>query len=270
MVVTRSAARMKQNQLVTLSDQNIVAESSRTKEPPAPKENIKKIPAARQCGNVAANLLEEQASNEINEEGSSAPKKNIKKIPAARQCGNVAANLLEAQESNENEKTGTKKKDKKEQLDSKLSSTVQSPKSARSKESPRSKETPAPKKNVKKTPAALQCVDAAANILAEQSSNEMNEEGPSAPKKNVKKVPAARQCVKVAANLLEAQESNENEKTGTKKKVEKLPSSKMSSTSPEAATKDNANPNMKPSLKKSTKKQKSQKAGKDKIENEAK
>ncbi|KMZ04432.1 uncharacterized protein LOC6728650 isoform X5 [Drosophila simulans] len=162
MVVTRSAARMKQNQLVTLSDQNIVAESSRTKEPPAPKENIKKIPAARQCGNVAANLLEEQASNEINEEGSSAPKKNIKKIPAARQCGNVAANLLEAQES------------------------------------------------------------------------------------------------------------NENEKTGTKKKVEKLPSSKMSSTSPEAATKDNANPNMKPSLKKSTKKQKSQKAGKDKIENEAK
>ncbi|XP_044779272.1 protein slender lobes isoform X4 [Drosophila simulans] len=263
MVVTRSAARMKQNQLVTLSDQNIVAESSRTKEPPAPKENIKKIPAARQCGNVAANLLEEQASNEINEEGSSAPKKNIKKIPAARQCGNVAANLLEAQESNENEKTGTKKKDGK-QLDSKLSSTVQSP------EAERSKETPAPKKNVKKTPAALQCVDAAANLLAEQSSNEMNEEGPSAPKKNVKKVPAARQCVKVTANLLEEQASNENEKTGTKKKVEKLPSSKMSSTSPEAATKDNANPNMKPSLKKSTKKQKSQKAGKDKIENEAK
>ncbi|XP_033165139.1 protein slender lobes [Drosophila mauritiana] len=223
MVVTRSSARMKQNQLVTLSDQNIVAESSRTKEP---------------------------------------PKKNIKKLPAGRQCVKVTANLLEEQASNENEKTGTKKKDGK-QLDSKLSSTVQSPEAERSIESSRSKETPAPKKNVKKTPAALQCVDAAANLLAEQSSNEMNEERPSAPKKNVKKLQAARQCVKVAANLVEAQESNENEKTGTKKKVEKLPSSKMSSTNPEAATKDNANPNMKPSLKKSTKKQKSQKAGKD-------
>jgi len=86
-----------------------------------------------------------------------------------------------------------------------LSSTVQNTEAARS------KETPAPKKNVKKLQAALPCADAAANLLEEQASNEMNEEGPPVPKKNVKKLPAARQCVKVAANLLDAQESIENE-----------------------------------------------------------
>eukprot|EP00099_Drosophila_melanogaster_P028215 NP_731476.1 uncharacterized protein Dmel_CG31406, isoform B [Drosophila melanogaster] len=248
MVVTRSAATKKQNQVLTLSDQNILAESSRTKGPPVPK-------------------------------------KNVKKLPTARQCVKVAANLLDAQEPNENENTGTQRKDGK-QLDSKLSSTVQNTEAARS------KETPAPKKNVKKLQAALPCADAAANLLEEQASNEMNEEGPPVPKKNVKKLPAARQCVKVAANLLDAQESIENEKTGTKRKDgkqlqaqnsnenEKTSTLKkdkklLASKTPEAATNDNANPNMKPSLKKSTREHKSkkcndiQKAGKDHIEHQA-
>nr|NP_731477.1 uncharacterized protein Dmel_CG31406, isoform A [Drosophila melanogaster]AAN13469.1 uncharacterized protein Dmel_CG31406, isoform A [Drosophila melanogaster] len=147
MVVTRSAATKKQNQVLTLSDQNILAESSRTKGPPVPK-------------------------------------KNVKKLPTARQCVKVAANLLDAQEPNENEKTGTKRKDGKQ---------------------------------------------------------------------------------------LQAQNSNENEKTSTLKKDKKL----LASKTPEAATNDNANPNMKPSLKKSTREHKSkkcndiQKAGKDHIEHQA-
>lgn len=64
MVVTRSAATKKQNQVLTLSDQNILAESSRTKGPPVPKKNVKKLPTARQCVKVAANLLDAQESIE--------------------------------------------------------------------------------------------------------------------------------------------------------------------------------------------------------------
>ncbi|EDW96802.2 uncharacterized protein LOC6536513 isoform X4 [Drosophila yakuba] len=81
---------------------------------------------------------------------------------------------------------------------------------------------------------------------------------PPAPKKNAKKLPDVRESADVAVNLPKTLVS---EAADTKKKGEKQPASKVSSTieSPEAATKQNAISNMKPSEKKSTKKPRSKK-----------
>ncbi|XP_039232207.1 uncharacterized protein LOC6536513 isoform X3 [Drosophila yakuba] len=82
---------------------------------------------------------------------------------------------------------------------------------------------------------------------------------PPAPKKNAKKLPDVRESADVAVNLPKTLVSEQA--ADTKKKGEKQPASKVSSTieSPEAATKQNAISNMKPSEKKSTKKPRSKK-----------
>ncbi|XP_043652006.1 uncharacterized protein LOC122619258 isoform X2 [Drosophila teissieri] len=92
------------------------------------------------------------------------------------------------------------------------------------------------------------------NLRAASKGHSAPSKGPSAPKKNAK-------SVNLLKTLVSEVQNKKYSTTDTKNKGEKQPASKVSSTieSPEAAAKQNPNPNMKPSQKKSTKKPRTKK-----------
>ncbi|XP_039490815.1 uncharacterized protein LOC120451312 isoform X1 [Drosophila santomea] len=117
-VLTRSAAKLKENQVVTpskpeiaVTDQNLRAAS---KGPPAPKKNAKRLPEVRESADEAVNLPKTLVSEVLSDETAADTKKKGEKQPASKVRSTIESpEAATKQNANSNMKPSEKKSTKK-------------------------------------------------------------------------------------------------------------------------------------------------------------